>query len=303
MTLQRLDFILAEQKICAVTRSAFKTRFAPSPTGHLHMGHAYSALVAFEAVNRDPARFCLRIDDLDHTRSRPEYVRQLKEDLAWLGISWAEPPLWQSKRLGRYQEALEQLKEAGLIYPCFLSRKELNSLLSAPHDTGMPAPHTRDLLSSLEHEKRSQSGEAPAWRLDMKKAIALAHQKRGLTGPFQRQNLDGSTHLAQPDLFGDIVIARKDIGASYHLSVVLDDADSEIDLVVRGQDLESSTDIHLLLQILLDLPHPIYHHHRLICDADGKRLAKRDDARALLAYRNQGMSADEFIALLPDLRG
>lgn len=267
------------------------------------MGHAYSALVAFEAVNRDPARFCLRIDDLDHTRCWPEYVRQLEDDLNWLGLSWQAQPLWQSKRLRRYQDALARLKEDGLIYPCFLSRKELNSLLSAPHDTAVPAPHTRDLLSPLEHERRSLSGDAPAWRLDMKKAIALAQQKTGSTTPFVRHNRDGSICAIQPDLFGDIVIARKDIGASYHLSVVLDDADSQIDLVVRGQDLESATDIHILLQILLDLPQPVYHHHRLICDADGKRLAKRDDARSILAYRNQGMSAEAFIALLPDLRG
>lgn len=277
----------------------WRTRFAPSPTGHLHLGHAYSALCAWHYAGGDPARFVLRIDDLDHTRCRPDYTAQIISDLHWLGISWAAAPIYQSHRLARYAEALAQLQEMGMIYPCYLSRAELGQILSAPHDDNIDAtPSTRDLLSKAEKQHRDNTGQTPAWRLDMKKAIAhvgATHVGAALSW----SDHNGQTHHATPEIFGDTVIARRDIQASYHLSVVLDDHDDGIELVVRGQDLFASTHLHRLLQALLDLPPPCYHHHRLICDEHGKRLAKRDQARALSTYRDQGISPDQLKKTLP----
>ena len=282
----------------AVLRPA-RTRFAPSPTGELHLGHAYSALTAWRAAGQSDQLFCLRIDDLDHTRCREAYTESITNDLKWLGISWAEAPLVQSARLQRYARALDQLRADGLIYPCYLSRSELSTVLSAPQDADRPAaaPSTKGLLSVSEQAEREAEGQIPAWRLDSQSALAR-------TGTLIWPDSDGTRQMMEADQFitetGDVILGRRDIAASYHLSVVLDDADSQIDLVVRGDDLAPSTPIHRLLQALLGLPVPAYLHHPLIRDETGRRLAKRDQDRSLKAYRQAGMRPEELQGLMPD---
>ena len=273
--------------------NGWRTRFAPSPTGHLHLGHAYSALCVWASANKRPENFVLRIDDLDHTRCRSHYTKQILDDLDWLGIQWAETPPYQSTRLQTYADALTKLREMDLVYPCYLTRTEISTFLSAPHHTPDMIPSTRGKLSASEEKARQDAGNIPAWRLDMTKALAR-------TGPLSWQGHDGAIHAAEPGKFGDIILARKDIQASYHLSVVLDDAADNISLVVRGDDLTDATHIHRLLQTLLNLPTPHYYHHKLVRDETGKRLAKRDDAQSLLSYRNQGLSLDNVIKMLPD---
>ncbi len=276
-----------------------RTRFAPSPTGELHLGHAYSALTAWKAAGQSEKLFCLRIDDLDHTRCRPAYTKQIEDDLRWLGLRWAEAPLIQSLRLQRYAEALEKLKADKLVYPCYLTRRELSSLLSAPHDGAeqAPAPNTRGLLSQAEHHQREVSGHVAAWRLDCEAALSR-------TGTLIWQDLAGTSHKVDKEQMliesGDVVLGRRDIAASYHLSVVLDDADGLVELVVRGEDLESSTPLHRLLQELLDLPSPVYLHHPLVCSKNGKRLAKRDHDTSLTALRKAGLCPADMIAMMPD---
>lgn len=262
------------------------SRFAPSPTGDLHLGHAYSAFCAWQAAGRSAAHFKLRIDDLDFTRCKDEFVTRQIEDLQWLGLSWDEPPLYQSKRLARYQTALETLKDRQLIYPCLLNRREVNELLSAPQS---PAS-LRDALSPDETDKRLEAGTQPAWRLDMLKIKEVTPALIWHDEHFGTQKVD-------LDKIGDAVIARRDIGTSYHLSVVFDDADSDIDIVVRGRDLLAETAIHRLLQFLFDLPTPRYAHHALITDNSGKRLAKRDDARAIRSFREAGFSPTDLFDL------
>ena len=273
--------------------SLLRTRFAPSPTGYLHLGHAYSALCAWHHAGKDADRFILRIDDLDHTRSRPEFTDQIISDLTWLGIGWASTPPFQSQRLTNYADALLRLQDMDLVYPCYLSRTELADILSAPHGPAEFTPSTRALLDDETRQKRIEAGHIPAWRLDIKKAMAKA-------GPVAWQDKQGKTHKAMPEQFGDVIIARRDIQASYHLSVILDDFIDGIELVVRGEDLREATHLHRLLQALLDLPPPLYHHHKLILDEAGKRLAKREDAKSLKAYRNQNMTLEQLIQMLPE---
>lgn len=274
-----------------------RTRFAPSPNGHLHLGHAYNALVAWRAAGGRPDLFCLRIDDLDVTRCKPVYTEQMIADLDWLGLSWSAPPLIQSQRSPRYLAALNSLQDQGFVYPCYLSRKEVQELLSAPHldplNTLVIAPSTRHLLTEKNRQERADRGLTPVWRLDAQKAITA-------TGPLYWRDHKGGHHHVTPDHFGDVVIARRDIPASYHLSVVIDDADSDIALIVRGADLAPSTQIHRLLQALLDLPAPAYLHHQLIRDENKKRLAKRHGAISLKQLRLDGASRQEIIARLPE---
>ena len=276
-----------------------RTRFAPSPTGELHLGHAYSALTAWQAAGQSKELFCLRIDDLDHTRCRPAYIQQIENDLIWLGVRWAEAPLFQSQRLQRYAEALDKLRADNLIYPCYLTRHEANSLLSAPQNRAEQnsAPSTRELLSSTEQKQRQKNGQMAAWRLDCDAALAR-------TGPLIWQDHTGTTHKVDKEQIhtyvGDVVLGRRDIAASYHLSVILDDADSQTELVVRGADLESSTPLHRLLQALLNLPSPVYLHHPLVCDKNGKRLAKRNHDTSLNTLRKAGLSPEDIIAMMPD---
>ena len=276
-----------------------RTRFAPSPTGELHLGHAYSALTAWKAAGQSEELFCLRIDDLDHTRCHPAYTKQIEDDLSWLGLRWAEAPLVQSQRLQRYAEALEKLKADKLVYPCYLTRRELSSLLSAPHDGAeqAPAPFTRGLLSQAEQHCQEVKGHLAAWRLDCEAALSR-------TGTLIWQDYAGTSHKVDKEQMlverGDVVLGRRDIAASYHLSVVLDDADGLSELVVRGEDLESSTPLHRLLQELLNLPSPVYLHHPLVCNKNGKRLAKRDHDTSLSAFRTAGLCPTDVIAMMPD---
>lgn len=274
---------------------AVRTRFAPSPTGYLHLGHAYSALCAWQAAGNQPSGFHLRIDDLDSTRCKPEFTQQIFNDLHWLGLEWRAPVLYQSARTDRYQNMLARLHARDLIYPCYLTRKEADSLYSAPHDTqnGLaPAPSTRHLIGSATSREREASGMPPVWRLDSARAIDIAQQH----GPLAWQDHNGTRHRVNAAEFGDVVLGRRDSPASYHLSTVIDDADSDITLVVRGADLAPVTQIHRLLQAVLELPVPIYWHHSLICDADGQRLAKRHDALSLKHLRETGTTAGDIAA-------
>ena len=264
-----------------------RTRFAPSPTGRMHLGHAYSALLAWQAAGCDADRFLLRIDDIDSSRCKDEFTDQIMDDLQWLGISWNQPPLYQSARSQRYNAALEWLESEKLVYPCYLSRKEYVASLAAPQNS----PNSLPALSTAPRQTT-----VPALRLDMDRALAQIKQKYQ---PLIWQTHTGELITADPRPLGNVVLGRRNSPASYHLSVVLDDADSQIDLVVRGDDLRASTDLHCLIQTLLSLPSPLYHHHELICDETGQRLAKRDNARSLSTYRENGLTIDDVKSLLP----
>ncbi|MEO1249001.1 MAG: tRNA glutamyl-Q(34) synthetase GluQRS [Pseudomonadota bacterium] len=267
------------------------TRFAPSPTGLLHLGHAYSALFAQQAGQP----FLLRIDDLDEARCKPEFEVALMEDLRWLGLDWPEPVYRQTDHFDRYRAALNELTERGLTYPCFCSRTQIRAEIaaapSAPHGpTGPVYPGTCRRLSQQERQARIDDGEPHAWRLDTAKA---ADQ----TGSLSWHEAETGTVQSRPELLGDVVLGPKDTVASYHLSVVIDDALQEVGLVTRGQDLLEATHIHRLLQTLLGLPEPAYHHHRLVVGPDGKRLAKRADSVAISAFREAGYTHKQVIDL------
>ena len=254
----------------------FRTRFAPSPTGPLHLGHAYSALLAADLATAAEGQFLLRIEDIDASRARPEWEAQIYDDLGWLGLEWPLPALRQSDRLGSYRQALAQLWSEGLIYPCTCTRRDIAEALSAPQEGVAPVfGPDGPIYPGTCRGKARPDGSMPeaAIRLDMGKAIshlgaALSFEEQG-AGPEGQAGqilLDTTTF---PDQIGDIVLARRDMGTSYHLSVVVDDASQAISHVVRGEDLFEATAIHLVLQKLLNLPTPIYHHHSLIRDAEG----------------------------------
>ncbi|MEO9130075.1 MAG: glutamyl-Q tRNA(Asp) synthetase [Sphingomonas sp.] len=304
--------------------SEIVTRFAPSPTGLLHVGHAWSAILAHDRARDAGGRFLLRIEDIDGTRSRPEFIDAILRDLAWLGLSWDGPVLLQSQRLPFYAEALERLNAMGLLYPCFCTRAEIAASLSAPHgDAGPVYPGTCRHLSVDERERR-MAGERHAWRLDMARAIAAIpspefpspakagaqlerlqwrhaapdHQR---PPPGPQPSLGKSSALiwhdeiagdviATPEIHGDVILARKDAPASYHLAVILDDAAQGVTHIVRGRDLFAATHVHRLLHALLDLPTPIYRHHALLTDDTGERLAKRNKAPTLESMRADGVS-------------
>jgi|ERR1051326_445454 glutamyl-Q tRNA(Asp) synthetase len=268
------------------------TRFAPSPTGLLHLGHAFAAMTAHDAAASAGGRFLLRIEDIDRTRCRPEFEAAIFEDLAWLGLQWERPVLRQSERFEAYRAALDRLAELGLLYPCFCTRGDIAAEISrsaeAPHGPEGPLyPGTCRGLSAHERRARLHSGAAYALRLDVAKAAALAgalsFEEQG-SGPKGEHGLIG----ADPLLFGDIVIARKDVPASYHLAVVVDDAHQSVTLVTRGNDLFAASHVQRLLQALLELPAPAYAHHRLILDAEGRKFSKRDRAATLKSMRESG---------------
>lgn len=275
----------------------FHTRFAPSPTGPLHRGHIYAAHVAHHFARQSGGTFTLRIDDIDHTRCRDQFTESIYDDLNWLGLRWDGPATFQTKRLASYRAALKTLQRLNLIYPCFLSRNELADLLTAPHSHPAPASirDTDKLLPHYEQQRRATSGTAAAWRLRMDKAQKSADAR--LTWHDQ---LTG-THRIIPEIFGDVVIARGDIGVSYHLAVVIDDALDNISLITRGIDLAPATHLHRLLQALLGLPAPEYLHHELICDTAGKRLAKRDNAESVAQLRENGLDQNDLLDTLPVL--
>ncbi|WP_050528222.1 tRNA glutamyl-Q(34) synthetase GluQRS [Pseudorhodobacter aquimaris] len=266
---------------------AFLTRFAPSPTGPLHLGHAYSALLAADMARAADGAFLLRIEDIDRARSRSAWEAQIFDDLHWLGLDWPEPVMRQSERLGVYRAALDGLRARGLLYYCNCTRRDIETALDAPQEGAMPRGPDGLIYPGTCRDLHHKDG---VLRLNMAAALPLVGDLHfAETGPRHtgRIDLDKAEYLSG---IGDIVLARRDMGTSYHLSVVLDDAELGITHVVRGEDLFEATVIHVLLQRLMDLPTPIYHHHALIRDAAGKRLAKRDDARALTKYRAEGCS-------------
>ena len=268
------------------------TRFAPSPTGDLHLGHACSAVLAHDAARAAGGRFRLRIDDIDGSRSREDYVAAALADLAWLGLDWDGEPVRQSQRLGAYAAALDDLRGRGLVYPCFCTRADIAASLSAPHGpSGAVYPGTCRGLVAAERAARLADGVPHCWRLDMARAAAL-------TGPLHWEEEGAGRRRADSHAHGDVVLARKDAPASYHLASTIDDAEMGVTLVVRGADLIAATDVHRLLQALLRLPTPLYRHHALVC-ADGRRLAKRDAAASLASLRAAGTDGR---ALAADLR-
>jgi glutamyl-Q tRNA(Asp) synthetase len=264
------------------------TRFAPSPTGLLHLGHAYSAVTGHAWGRRDGGRFLLRIEDLDQTRSRPDYVTAIAHDLAWLGLEWDEPAMVQSTRAAAYADALDRLRSRGLVYPCFCTRADIAAALAAPHGATAAYPGT---CRGLADDAERRSATPHSWRLDSAAAIALA----GLPGWTED---DGRRFAATADDIGDEILARKDAPAAYHLACVVDDAASGVTLVVRGADLRPSTPVQRLLQMLLWLPEPKYLHHPLVRHADGRRLAKRDRAPTLAAMRQAGVDGGALAAEL-----
>ncbi|HEX9954644.1 MAG TPA: tRNA glutamyl-Q(34) synthetase GluQRS [Allosphingosinicella sp.] len=267
------------------------SRFAPSPTGRLHLGHAYSAMLAHDYARERGGAFLLRIEDIDPGRRRPEHIDGIIEDMLWLGLQWDGEILFQSERLPLYAEALERLRGRELIYPCFCTRSaiaaEIAASASAPHGPDGPLyPGTCRRLPETERTVRKAS-EPHAWRLDVAKAAAEA-------GPLSWR--DGEQEIpAEPQTFGDVVLARKDAPTSYHLAVTVDDAAQGVTDVVRGRDLLAATHVHRLLQALLALPTPSYHHHALLTDAEGRRLAKRTGAPALADLRAAGADPQRLL--------
>jgi glutamyl-Q tRNA(Asp) synthetase len=279
-------------------------RFAPSPNGYLHLGHALSALLNFDMAQRSGGRFLLRIEDIDTARCRPEYEAAIYEDLAWLGLRWEEPVRRQSTHLDAYEAALARLDAMGLIYPSFESRAEIARLV-ADRDRAGPWPRDPDgvalypgsakALTAVERWRRRDAGDPFALRLDINAAIALVCSRgESLTWTGTGPNGQTGTVVADPAAWGDVVLARRDVPTSYHVSVVVDDADQGITHVVRGQDLFHATSLHRLLQHLLGLPQPVYCHHRLIVDADGRKLSKSTRATGLRELRADGATPSDI---------
>jgi glutamyl-Q tRNA(Asp) synthetase len=274
------------------------TRFAPSPTGYLHLGHAYSALVAWRRARAAGGCFLLRVEDIDPARCRPEFAAAIVEDLTWLGLDWDGEVRVQSRHLAEYRATLDVLRERGLLYPCFCSRADIQQSAAAPHTPdGAPLyPGTCRALSEDERTSRIAAGERYALRLDMRRALASA----GASEMTFEEEEEG-TVPCHPERFGDVVLARKDAPASYHLCVTHDDAVQGVTLVTRGKDLKPATHLHRLLQRLMGWPAPGYAHHGLLTDAMGRRLAKRDRAATLRELRARGRSPAEVRELA--LRG
>ncbi|MSP47858.1 MAG: tRNA glutamyl-Q(34) synthetase GluQRS [Alphaproteobacteria bacterium] len=271
------------------------TRFAPSPTGRLHLGHAHSALLGHRRARDAGGRFLLRIEDIDGTRCRPEFVDGILEDLAWVGLDWDGEVRRQSQRMADYRRGLDRLETSGLLYPCFCTRTEIKAEIersgAAPHGPDGPLyPGTCRALDEPERRARIAAGRPHALRLDMARARAAA-------GYLHWHDRRLGDRAAEPERFGDVVLGRKEMPASYHLAVTLDDALQGVTLVTRGEDLLASTDVHRLLQALLGLPTPAYEHHSLIVDAEGRRLAKRDAAPTLAALRQAGRSPADVRAM------
>lgn len=273
------------------------TRFAPSPTGQLHLGHAYAAKVAHDLARQSGGQFLLRFEDIDHTRVREEFYGAIEDDLRWLGFVWDGPALRQSDRTAAYAAALDQLRDSGSVYPCFCTRREIEEeiarMTGAPHGPeGALYPGTCRTLSPAERQARFDAGAQPAWRLDVTRAVSL-------TGPLAFTDLRHGLHQVDPGLLGDVVLARKDIGTSYHLAVVVDDSFQKVTHVTRGEDLLPSTHVHRLLQALLGFPEPLYLHHPVVTDEKGVRLAKRHDSLSIRTLRGSGLPAADVLKQLP----
>ena len=270
---------------------AFVTRFAPSPTGPLHLGHAYSVLLAADMARTAGGVFLLRIEDIDQSRARAQWEAQIYYDLHWLGVEWPVPVLRQSERLGFYTSALDRLWARGLLYACTCSRRDIDLALNAPQE-GVIGPDGPVYPGTCRNLPRGEAANG-VLRLNMAAALDCVTDLHFMETGARHAGRVSLTRQVYLERIGDIVLARRDMGTSYHLSVVLDDAAQGITHVVRGEDLFDATAIHVLLQRLMGLPTPAYHHHALIRDAQGKRLAKRDDARAIAAFRAEGRNAQE----------
>jgi len=275
--------------------SRLRTRFAPSPTGLLHVGNAYSALHCAQWAERHDAELILRIEDIDHTRCREEYADALLEDLRWLGLRWPKPVLYQSRNLAAYRDAIDRLHAMEAIYPCFCTRKtiqqEIERMGAAPHAGEHSEFYPGTCRSLAPHHRRQRMQEGMfAWRLDMARAMQLATEMND--GPLMWHDGDGLHHAVQ--LQHDSVIGRKDIGISYHLAVVVDDAAQGVSHIIRGEDLRDSAPLHRLLQVLLGLPDPVYIHHPLLRDMQGERLAKRIHSTTLQSLREAGVDPERL---------
>jgi len=280
------------------------TRFAPSPTGLLHVGHAYAALFAAKVAQKHGGRFGLRIEDIDVGRCRPQFEQAIYEDLAWLGLSWETPVRRQSEHMADYQAALDRLMDLGLLYPCFCTRKdilhEIETAQGAPHilsngPDGPLYPGTCRRLSEDERIAKIKQGVPFALRLNMDLALAG-------TGPLSWTDLNQGDITATPEIFGDVVLARKDTPTSYHLAVTVDDHIQGIQIVTRGSDLFLATHIHRVLQELLNFASPTYYHHRLMMGPDGQRLAKRNKAETLQSLRQTGHTAADILSICDTLK-
>ena len=274
------------------------TRFAPSPTGYLHLGHVRSALQGWRAARSAGGQFLLRLEDIDPTRCRHEYAAAILEDLAWLGLGWDGPVRKQSEHFDDYRRALNRLEAMGVLYPCFCTRREIQDEITraggAPHaQSGPPYPGTCRRLDSRRRAEKRRSGIDYALRLDLARALALT----GAIEWIEEGENGAHRKLADPAPLGDVVLARKDVPTSYHLAVTVDDAVQGVTLVTRGEDLATSTHVHRVLQALLDLPTPRYRHHGLVMDAAGRRLSKRNQAMTVRAMRESGISRAEIIDL------
>lgn len=277
-----------------------RTRFAPSPTGPLHLGHAFSALTAARLAKEAQGTFLLRIEDIDQSRARAHWEEQIYDDLHWLGLTWPTPVMRQSTRMPVYRAALQKLWDQGLLYPCACTRRDIDAALSAPQEGALHYGPDGPIYPGTCRDKPrpAQLPEGQSLRLDMGKAIQRLPGTLSFTETGPLREGTHSLNLSEaPKTIGDIVLARRDMGTSYHLSVVLDDADQKISHVTRGADLFEATQIHVILQALLHLPTPIYHHHALVRDENGKRLAKRDDARAISLYRSEGKTPQDIATL------
>ncbi len=273
--------------------SSLVTRFAPSPTGRLHLGHAASALTVWRLAREAGGRVLLRIEDIDRTRCRPEFEAGIVEDLAWLGLNRDSPVRRQSDHFDAYRAALETLHARGLVYRCFRTRSEIAAAADrAPH--GREPVYRSAPLASVEEARRLKAGEPHAWRLDVEAAIAVLGDRAGRLAYTELGS--GAAHRVRvdPDAVADVVLARKDTPTSYHLACCHDDALQGVTHVIRGADLEGSTPVHVLLQALMDWPTPLYHHHPLMTGPDGRRLAKRDHSVTLAFLRENGVTPDEI---------
>ncbi|MCE2574947.1 tRNA glutamyl-Q(34) synthetase GluQRS [Komagataeibacter sp. FNDCR2] len=267
------------------------TRFAPSPTGHLHLGHVASALAGWRAAMESGGTFLLRVEDIDTVRCKPEFIADLYTDLEWLGLSWPRPVRRQSRHMAQYRHVLDTLDARGLLYPCFCTRRDIMEAAGAPHhapDGAMVYPGTCRNMDPGRRAALLAAGAPHALRLDMARALRLPGA-RDLTW----HELGHGPQACQPEQFGDVVLARKDVPASYHLCVTHDDAMQGVSLVTRGEDLRAATALHRLLQHIMGWPAPRYRHHPLLCDATGRRLAKRDGAVSVRAMRMAGMTPQQ----------
>ena len=282
--------------VLAMTADTIVTRFAPSPTGYLHLGHVRSALEGWRAARNAGGRFLLRLEDIDRGRCRDEYAAAILDDLAWLGLNWDGPVRRQSAHFADYRRALDRLATLGVLYPCFCTRREIQAEVAraggAPQgEAGPPYPGTCRHLSLMERAEKQALGFDYALRLDLARALTL-------TGPLVRVEEGGGEPRqvkVDPAPLGDVVLARKDVPASYHLAVTVDDAIQGVTLITRGEDLVPATHVHRLLQALLSLPTPRYRHHPLLTDATGRRLAKRDRAQTIRAMRGAGLGPAEIL--------